>query len=172
MADGSLPEVRIAVPLVEDFALLAQAMRPDEEQQYLALTGFPAYDAQQSARTMIATEGPKWCLIGRDNRPIAAGGFEPARPGVWTAWGVGSLAAWERYPRALTRITRKVMAHLFDTGQAQRIHLYALESRRQAHVWYERGMRMRREGTHPRWFANGETAVCYARTIDMHGESR
>lgn len=167
-----MPTLRVAVPLIEDWSHLARNMRPDEEAQFLAITGFPAYDAQQSARVMIATEGPTWCLIGQDGRPVAGGGFEPARPGVWNAWGVAPLSSWDRHWLAMTKLSRRVMAHLFDTGQAQRIQLYALESRREAHLWYARGLGMTLEGTHPRFYANGETAVCYARTIDMHEEDR
>lgn len=155
-------------PLVEDWSHLARNMRPDEEAQFLAITGFDCYDAQQAARAMIATQGPTWAMIGADGRPMFGGGFEPERPGVANAWFVGSLAAWDAYWRSITKVCRRLMAATFESGEVGRIQVYALESREKAHLWYERGLGMKREGRHPHFYANGETAVSFARTIDMH----
>lgn len=159
----TLPELRLAVPLVEDYAYIAKRMRPDEIEQFLAMSGLSTYVPDTAARAWSASTGPTFALIDRDNRPVAVAGFEPIRAGVYEAWAAASMEGWARYWRAFTKTCRREMDRLFANG-AHRIQICALASRTQAHGWYEKGLRMQREGVHARFCADGSDAVMYART--------
>lgn len=161
-------------PTVMDLAYLAMHMREDEKAQWSALTGLP-YDAELCARGMAAIPGPSWCLVGDDGMPLVVAGLEPIRPGVYQAWMAGTPEAWVTHWRSITKHCRRVFADLFAEG-AQRIQTLALESRKAAHVWYERGLLHRYEGTHAAYFADGQNAVHYAVTRDQwraaHGQQQ
>jgi hypothetical protein len=170
MADGALTVhgVRLAVPIVEDFAYLARRMRPDEIAQWLALTGQAEYDPNTAARAFCAMQGVTFCLVDPTGLPIAAGGFEPVRPRVVQTWMVGTMEGWEQHWRAITKHARRLIDGLLTSGEAQRVQTYALASRTQAHEWYARGLGQTFEGTHRRFFADGQDAVVYAKVAD-HG---
>jgi len=168
VADGNrpvIPEIRIGVPLVEDFARIARNLRPDEIEQFVAFTGAPGYKPDVLARTLLATPGTSYVLVDRTNLPIAIGGFEPLRPGVWQTWGIGTLDGWAKHWRAITKQSRRQMDYLFANG-AHRIEIIALVSRHDAHRWYEEGLLMQCEGTLKGYCANGADAVMYARTME------
>lgn len=164
MADGSqaIPEIRVGVPLVQDFAYLAARMRPDEIEQYVAFTGADAYSPNAAATSYVMSAGLAYALIARDDRPVAVGWFEQVRPGVWSTTGIGTLDGWARHWRAITKQARRRMQDLFDRG-AHRIQIVSLASRVQAHRWYERGLGMRCEGVLRGYAANGADAVIHAR---------
>lgn len=166
MADGSrahVPEVRVSVPLVQDYAYIAERLRPDEREQFTAFTGMDDYNPNVAARAWILTGGLAYTLIDRDGRPFALGWFEQIRPGVWETSGIGTPEGWARHWRAITKESRRRMAALF-AGGAHRIQIVALASRTEAHGWYERGLQMQREGVLRGYCANGADAVIYART--------
>jgi hypothetical protein len=154
---------RLAAPLLQDFVYLAQNMRPDEKQQFLALTGLDTFNADTAARALAAIDGPSWVLVDRDGYPFLAGGFEPLRPGVFECWLVGTLDGWATHACAITRVCRLLTADLFAQG-AHRIQTVALASRTQAHTWYERCAGLTREGVLRGHFADGQDGVLFART--------
>lgn len=165
MADGNamaLPEIRIGVPIIEDFAWLARRMRADEIAQFLALTGLTEYQPDIAARVFACTTGTAFVLVDRQNLPVCAGGFEPIRPGVYQTWMVGTAEGWAQHWRAITKHSRRAMDDLF-ARDARRIQTYALASRKDAHEWYARGLKQTFEGLHRQFFADGQDAVCYAR---------
>lgn len=164
MADGNaivIPQVRIGTPLVEDWAYLARAMREEERAEVAAITGRP-YSADAAAQTFITVQGLKYVLVGRDNLPLAAGCFEHVRPGVLETWGIGTPEAWGSAWRTITKVCRRQMDELFETG-THRIQIVSGADRAQAHAWYERGLLMQREGVLHRYFADGSDAVMHAR---------
>ncbi len=141
--------------------LLCDQMRPDEIQQYLALTGATEYVAEVAARGFINTNGVRFTLVDDENMPCVAGGFEEIIPGVWQSWMVGNLEGWERNWRTITKGCRWVMGGLLEMG-ARRLQTSALASRTAAIEWYERGLGMQREGTWRNYGANGEDVACFA----------
>lgn len=166
MADGSrehLPEIRISVPLVQDFAYLAARMRPDEIEQYCAFTGADSYSPNAAATSYVMSAGLAYALVGRDGLPVAVGWFEQLRPGVWSTTGIGTMGGWAKHWRAITKESRRRMQALFDNG-AHRIQIISLASRTAAHGWYERGLGMQCEGVLRGYAANGADAVIHAKT--------
>ena len=147
---------------------LCGVMRPDEIEQYLALTGADKYDPDVAARGFINTQGMKFTVLMNDNTPAAAGGFEEVIPGVWQSWMVGSEAGWAEQWRSLTKATRWLMDGLFEMG-ARRLQTTALASRAGAIDWYTRkkgGLGMSYEGTWRRFGRNGEDVACFARIAE------
>lgn len=171
MADGAatvIPAIRIVAPEVEDIGYLSRRMRADEIEQWLALTGFKAYDPNRAAASIIATMGEvSFCLIDRAGSPIVAGGYEEVRPGVWQSWMVGTEDSWAKHWRAITKYAKSTMTTLLQSDRAHRVQTHALASRKAAHVWYARGLGMTYEGTHRAYFADGQDAVCYARVKEV-----
>lgn len=153
---------RLTGALLRDFAWVADRMRPDEIDQWLAKTGSPTYSADACARAM-ANAANTFALIDPAGYPVGVGGFEPLRPGVYELWAAGTVDGWDRHWRAITLECARMIRRLFADG-AHRVQTVALASRTQAHEWYERGLGLHREAEHPGWFANGATGVTFART--------
>jgi hypothetical protein len=61
----------------------------------------------------------------------------------------------------MTKVCRGLMEDLMNNG-AHRIFTCALSSRTQAHVWYERSLKMTREGRMKGYFADGQDAIMFA----------
>lgn len=158
----SLPETRLAVPLIGDYAYIASCMRSDEVQQFLAMSGLLEYVPDVAARAWVMTPGPTFALIDRTNRAVAVAGFCPVRPGVYEAWAAAPMEGWDRYWRAFTKACRRRMDELL-ARDAHRIQICALASRTQAHDWYVKGLKMTREGLHEKFCADGSDAVMFAR---------
>jgi hypothetical protein len=157
-------KVAVLTPDILDVAMLCHGMRPDEIDQWLALSGLPHYDADQAGRAIIATLGPfASVLVDRERKPIVVGGFVEERRGVFQTWMVGTPDGWATYWREITRWSRRAMDAMFRDHGAHRIQTHALASRTAAHEWYERGLGMTREGTLRRYFANGADAVVYSK---------
>ena len=142
--------------------LLCQDMRPDEIEQYVALTGAESYNPEVAARGFMNTGGVKFTLVDEHHDPLVAGGFEEIIPGVWQSWMVGNMDGWATHWRTITKGCRWVMDGLFEMG-ARRLQTTALASRTDAIRWYERGLGMQREGTWRNFGAKGEDVACFAR---------
>jgi hypothetical protein len=151
-----------------DFIILCDRMRPDEIEQYLALTGAKDYSPEVAARGFINMPGFKFSLVSEAGEVGCAGGFHEIIPGVWQSWMVGSVESWERDWRTITKGCRWVMDGLLAQG-ARRLQTTALASRAKAIEWYERGLGMQREGTWRNYGANGEDVACFARVGGSHG---
>lgn len=159
----------LAKPTLHDLVYLCERARPDEAAQYEALTGLP-WSPDVVAGDYLSRRGPQFVLLDWNNAPLVAAGLEFVIPGCWRAWMVGTSQAWDAHWRAITLNTNRVFRQVLRTER--RIEIIALQSRAQACEWYERGLTMRREGTHPQFGVNGETAVTYARVRQGgdHGE--
>lgn len=154
--------LRLARPVLEDFAYIAKRMRPDEIAQFLAGSGLREYEPDIVARALSMAQGPVFVLVEGDGRPALLGGFEPKRRGVYEAWAAGTMESWERHWRRFTRECMRQCEWLMATG-AHRIETYALASRTQAHAWYER-IGFDREAVLKAYFADGTDAIVFART--------
>lgn len=147
-------------PSLHDLRFLCERARPDEAAQYEALAGLP-WLPEAVAADYFSRRGPQFALLDWNGAPLVAAGFEFVTPGVWRAWMVGTPQAWDAHWRAITLNTNRIMRLLLRTER--RLELLVLASRTQACEWYERGLRMQREGTHLHYGVNGETALTYAR---------
>lgn len=165
-----LPEVRIAVPMLEDFGHIARNMRHDEIEEFLAMTGQPSYIPDVAARVFANLRGGAISLVGRDGLPFAVAGFVPIRPGVMQAWAAATMEGWTHHWRTMTKETTRRMDRLMSTG-THRIEVTVLSSRIRAHHWYTNGLGMRREGLHTAYCADGQDAITFARTTEAaHGQ--
>lgn len=153
---------RLVAVLVSDLVQLAHGMRDDEKDQWCAVTGFGQYNADLAARIFANFNGPSYCLVDVDGTPLVAAGFEQVRPKVWQAWMAGSPDAWERHWKRITRECKREGDRLLAT-KANRLQIYALAERTQAHRWYE-ALGYRFEVLREQFFADGRDAVCYVKT--------
>jgi hypothetical protein len=164
MADGTLiaSGLKLARPVLEDFAYIMKRMRPDEIEQFLALSGLREYDPDVAARAFAMTAGPTFVLVEADNKPVILGGFEPKRRGVYEAWLAGTMEGWDKHWRRITRECMRQMDTLLTVG-AHRIEVCALASRTRTHAWYER-IGFVREARLTGYCADGSDAIMFART--------
>lgn len=167
MADGTrqLQKVRIIPASLSDIEFVAMDMRDDEMAQWLALTDRDRYDPLLCARTLAAIPGPQYALIEPTGRPFAVGGLAEVRPRVLQCWAAARAWAWDAYWRDITGHARRLVREALASGEAHRVECVALASRTRAHDWYEAGLGMRYEGTLRCYFADGQDAVVYARTL-------
>lgn len=150
----------LARPTLQDLRTLCADARGDEIAQWEALVG-RAWDVEDVASDLLSRIGPKWTLCDLRGRPIVAGGLQYVIPGVYDCWMVGTMDNWGAHWRAITLNTNRVLRMALRTER--RVELLVLESRTKACEWYERGLRMQREGVAVGYGINGENAVRYAR---------
>lgn len=162
-AATKLPAVRIGSPLLGDFDMVALAMREDERAQWCATVGVPNYSGMLCARTLVAIPGPAFVLVGRDNRPLMLGGFEPIRPGVERGWMAAVEGSWEAHWFPMTREVRRLCRQRFTEG-VHRIEALALAERTRTAEWFERGLGMQFEGCLRGYFADARAAALYSLT--------
>ena len=168
MADGCanvVPQLRLGIPVLEDYAYVAKRMRVDEIEQFLAKTNLKTYDSDTCARVAASITGPAYVYVDRSGYPVLIGGFEPLRHGVYEAWMMGTDEAWKKYWRSFTKIAKRMMADMFS-DDAHRIQTAALTTRPLSHFWYER-LGMKNEGVQKRYCANGQDAVMFAITKEL-----
>lgn len=144
---------------------LCERMRPDEIEQYLALTDVEAYDPDVAARGFMNIAGLKFTVVDTDGLPLAAGGYWEVSQGVWQSWMVGSCDGWSTHWRSMTKAVRWLMGGLFEMG-ARRLQTNGLASRTKAIEWYERSLGLRREGTMRAMGRHGEDVAFFARLAE------
>jgi hypothetical protein len=128
------------------YQYLADHLRPDEIEHWLAITEAATYDPDVAARACMNTPGLAFTVMGSDGYPVAAGGFHEIAPGVWKGWMVGTMDGWRKHYRSITRATRWLMGQLIQVG-AKRFCVNTLVSRTGATRWYERALGMVHDGT-------------------------
>lgn len=163
----SRPPSNVVAPRNWHYQLLAEQMRPDEVEHWLAMSGATRYDPDVAARGFMSTPGLAFVVLAEDGVPAAAGGFHEIHPGVWRGWMVGSPAGWTAHWRTITKATRWLMGQLFRMG-ARRLFVDTIASRKEACAWYSRALGMRFEGCLRRAGAGGEDIVFYARIAEDH----
>jgi hypothetical protein len=142
-----------------DFLQVCSKLPADEIEQFEAFTGEP-YNWQRAAALFSQRPGPSWVIVA-DGTPIVVAGFDQIRPGVWQDWLLSTPAAWDKYWRSVTKISRRVMDEMLQQG-AHRLQCVSLASRIHAHRWY-RPLGLEREGLLRAYGVNGEDAVMYSR---------
>lgn len=144
---------------------LAEYMRPDEQRQFTAATGFvfePNVAAQWLVNTAARSGAFAVTILRSDGLPAAAGGFEPVAPGVWQSWMVGSQEGWAEQWRSLTKATLWLMERIFSGG-AHRLQTCATTEREKAIEWFERSLGFKLEGVFRHYGPAGEDIAHFAR---------
>ncbi len=147
-------------PYLTDFLICAHAMPEGERAQVEALTG-SEYNPERIAADNFMVPGPKW-VIKADDQPIAVGGYVQLRKGVWQDYMLTTPAAFITHWFGVTRICRRIMNAMLQSGQAHRLQCIALASRTDVFSWYST-LGMKQEGTLHGYCANGADAVMFAR---------
>jgi hypothetical protein len=144
------------------FQYLAEHMREDEKQHWLAMSGANSYNSDVAAAGFMLTNGMRMTLLGVDGMPVIAGGFVPSRGNSWDGWMVGSIEGWDKEWRSITKAVRWLMGEMFRAG-ATRLSITTLASRHEALDWYEKALGMECEGTLRCAGSHGEDLVIYSR---------
>jgi len=151
-------------PWMIDFLKVCAAMPQDERDQLTAFTGEP-YDIDGAAIGNFTVVGPKW-VVKADDEPICIGGFVPVRPGVWRDFMLTTPAAWDKHWFIVTRICRRAMDAMLNSGQAHRLECVApakrLAARPEIKKWYG-VLNYHEEGTMYGYCADGSDAVLFSR---------
>jgi len=140
-------------------------MRPDEIEQYVALTNADFFDPDVAARGLMNIPGVKFTLAARDGFPIVSGGYQEVNPGVWLSWMVGSMDGWDKHWRSITKATRWLMDGLLAEG-ARRLETVVLSSRTKTIEWYERSLGMEFEGKKRAYCRDGQDLSMYVRLAE------
>lgn len=162
---------QLVTPLLVDFVYVCQRLPEDQRRQWTALSfqGEP-YDPDRAAIALAAKCCPKWCLVHPDGTPIAIGGYDMIREGVFQDWLIGTEEGWRDHWRAITKACNRVMKRMLET-EAHRLQCVALADRTMAHKWF-RSVGLKYEGTLRGYGYNGEDAVMYARTRSVLAAER
>lgn len=153
--------LQLTRPLVQDCLAIAAALPLDEQRQYLATTGERDYDPQNAARALLTMPGLVHCAVAEDGQPLAIGGFQMLRLGVWQGWMVVRAEAWPTHGAALTRVARALQADQLSRADCHRIEVLSTRERTHAHQWYVDGLGMHLEGTRAHYFADGSDALVF-----------
>lgn len=153
-------------PYLLDFLKLAAVLPQDERDQLTKLTGFP-YDLDGCAVGNFTVPGPKWVAKLEDGTPLMAGGFVPKRKGVFHDFLLSGPQAWSpEYFRTCTRICRRLMDAMLNSGEAHRLETVVptarLAARPELERWYTL-LGYNKEGTHYGYCADGSDAVWFSR---------
>ncbi len=137
-------------PLLVDFFQVAANLAPDQRAHLEALTGRP-YDIDGATVGNFTSPGPKWVVKhGEDEQqfregravPLLVGGFNPQRPGVWRDFFLTTPEAFEKgFWFTVTRVCRRAMNSMFESGQAHRLECIVpaarVQSRPELVDWYK-----------------------------------
>lgn len=152
-------------PFLFDFIRVCAEMPEDERKQLEVFVG-EQYDIDRAALGNYETLGPKW-VVKDDDKVIVIGGFVPHRKGVWQDFMLTTPDAWSpKYWFTITRICRRAMDAMFESGEAHRLQCIApaarLAARPEIERWYAT-MGYTREATLWRYCTDGSDAVMFSR---------
>lgn len=150
----------LSKPLLLDYVYITHRLPYDQQRQWEALTGTP-FEAERMALSLASRLGPRWALIDTDETPLAIGGYEMLREGVWQDWLIGTEDAWRTRWRSITKHCRRMM-DLMLRHEAHRLQTIALAERTAAHKWFG-ALGLEYEGTLRGYGYNGEDCVIYSR---------
>lgn len=151
-------------PWLIDFLKVCAAMPQDEREQLEAFTG-EDYSIDSAAIGNFTVQGPKWVVKDGDE-PLAIFGAAQQRPGVWRDFMLNTPGVYEKHAFGLTRICRRAMNAMFESGQAHRVECVVpaarIDARPELVRWYG-ALGYTREATLLKYCANGDDAVLFAR---------
>lgn len=159
--------VTLTKPLLADYLFIAHHLPEDQQRQASALSDGSPYDPERFALAMACRVGPKWALVQQDGTPVAIGGYDMIRPGVWQDYLIGTVDGWKHYWRSITKHCNQVMAFMLKE-EAWRLQCVALADRTMAHKWFK-AVGLEYEGTLRNYGAAGEDCFMFSRVRADHG---
>jgi len=163
LTDPRQPPTNVVIARNWHFQYLAEHMRPDEIEHWMAVTGASTYDPDACAAAMIQSPGMKVAIVDGQGVPMIAGGYHETVPGVFEGWAVGSMEGWDSQWRSITKTARWLVGNAFAHLGARRVFITTLASRTCATDWYRRALGMQYEGTARKQGAQGQDMVTYSR---------
>lgn len=153
------PPTNVVPATNEQILYLVRHMRADEIAQFEAFFG--KWDIQQAGRFFITKPEPRFALVGKDNLPVVAGGYEEVQPDIWQSWMLGTTEGWQSQWRTITKASRWYMGELIRAG-ARRLQTNVLSTRMDTCEWYARGLGLKLEGVHRGLGRGGQSVSDYA----------
>lgn len=148
----------------EHLMALVKDLPDSEKTLFKAMTG-DEFDAENFLVALAEVPGVHH-IVWAGEKPIAAAGLIPQRPGVFRSWFIAPDATWAEYGRELTDFVREYVAKTLADGLAHRIETVTLADRAEARAWYER-IGLTFESTQRGYGASGEDAVMYVALRDV-----
>jgi len=148
-------------PTLVDFLTICKFARPEEIEQYEALTGLE-WDVESVVNHLFNKPGLKFAIV-EGNVAITVGGWEPIISGVWQSWSVGTAKYWEKYWRSITKFSRRSADYVFAAEGTRRLQIAILASRTKPCEWCVRGMKFTYESTLRGFGVGGEDVAMYVR---------
>lgn len=144
----------------EDLLRVCGNLRAEEIEQNIALSDVDVLDPVELAIQHWQLSGIKVTIM-KDDQPLVCAGWIETSKGVWTSWMCGTQYAWDNHGVSITRISRRVMAMLIDSG-AKRLEGSCLEKRVKVCHWFQKGLKMQLEGVRRAAGKNGENLAEFA----------
>ncbi len=141
---------------------IAQNMRDDEIEQYMAFRGLKEYDPDEAAIFFANIPNElKYTLISEKGEPLMCGGYYCIKAGVWNSFMAATPEAWETHWRSITKAVRWLMTQLIDGG-ADRLQTTCLSKRKKTIEWYKKSLGMKFEGKMLNYCGKGVHASMFA----------
>ncbi len=150
-----------AEPTLVDLLQICMDARPDEIEQFEALSGIE-WDVDVVVNELFVRQGFKFALLD-DDKVFSVGGWQPVIDGVWQSWMIGTAENWEKYWRSITRISRLSADYMFQSTDARRLQIAILSTREKACEWCVRGLKFEYESTMKNFGIGGADVVMYRR---------
>lgn len=154
--------MRVVAPTTIEICMITLDLCENDMRHFCAMLGVSEYDHDAAARHLSGLLGPTFCLLRDDGMPVGVGGCEPLGRGVYRPWMAVTQEGWEKHWRDVTKTARRAMDATFANG-ARRMETETLAGNAKAIAWYEKGLRMVREGYHKAKYADGSDAVSFGR---------
>ncbi len=132
---------------------------PESERALFKATTGEDFDAESFLVALAEIPGTHH-IVWAGEKPIAAGGLIPQRPGVVRSWFIAPDASWAQYGQEITDFVRGYVEATLANKLAHRIETVTLADRAEARAWYER-IGLTFESTLRGYGVNGEDAVMY-----------
>ena len=141
---------------------LCDHMRPDEIENYLAVTGADCFRPDVCAIGLMNTQGLKLTVLDDKAMPIICGGVTPIIEGVYAMWMVGTTQSWDAHWRKITKCAKWLVNHVFTQG-ARRVEIESITTRTKAIEWYKKALGFECHGIRNNYGPNGEAVGIYGR---------
>ena len=153
--------IYMAKPTMVDILRICHDARPEEIEQYEAVTGL-VWECDDVVSALYNKVGVKFAFMD-GNVPFSVGGWDPVIDGVWQSWMIGTVDNWAKYWRSITKLSRRTVDFMFSDPDTRRLQITALSSRTKACEWFVRGMKFQYESTMKCFGVGGEDISIYVK---------
>lgn len=154
--------MNIEPALPSDVALVAQAMRQRDRDEFMPLTHFERHE--QLAKSLVTRFGghPDVFTVFDDPGPVAVGGMLLHRPNVATLLFFATDDFKGRVASDFTRFVKQRLFPAYEARGVHRIECQSLDGYEEVHRWLE-VLGLEREAVMPAFGRGGETYLQFAK---------